>query len=323
MNKLISFGEVLVDQIKVITGSPAISFAGGAPANVAACYAKLGGKSFFIGGMATDDKAKFLLEELNKVGVNTDFVKVFPNSKTATAIVTLDNNNERSFEILRDATADTLFKKEHLDEHIFKQSLFFHFCSNTLTEQMLYETTLSAVDLARHNDMLVCFDVNLRFDLWSSQTMIEKRVSSFITSCDIIKMSLEELDFLASQAGKSHDEYILRCIDSGVSLVLVTDGKNPIICKTATTLINITPPSIIVEDSTGAGDAFIGSFLWYLGKNISDKKDFLDFLASEKRLKEALKFSAICGAITCKTKGAFAALPNKKDVDEFAPYILE
>jgi len=323
MNKLISFGEVLVDQIEVTAGQPSVNFAGGAPANVAVCYAKLGGESFFIGGIATDDKAKFLLQELKKAGVDTSFVKTFRNSKTATAVVTLDDNNERSFKILRNATADTLFRKEHLNDQIFKQSLFFHFCSNTLTEPMLYETTISAVDLARKNNMIVCFDVNLRFDLWLDKSLIEKRVSSFVAKCHIIKMSFDELDYLARQVDKSRDDYVLQCLNYGVNLVIITDGKNLITCNTATNSISLTPPSILVEDTTAAGDAFIGGFLWHIGKSIHDEKDFFEFLSSKKWIKKALDFSSICGAITCKTKGAFDALPSLKDVDEFVTCILK
>jgi len=317
MKKLISFGEVLVDQIEVVFGQPPANFAGGAPANVAVCYSKLGGDSIFVGGIATDDKAEFLLEELQNSGVDTSFVKVFAKSQTAVAKVTLDKENERSFKILRDGTADTLFNKEHFERRMFKNALFFHFCSNSLTEGTLFEATLCAVDLALKEDLIVCFDVNLRFDLWSDHSLIEKRVSAFFASCHIIKMSLDELYYLTRVAGKSHDEYIFECIALGVSLVLVTDGANIVKCTTPTITISVRPPKINAEDTTAAGDGFIGGFLWFLGQSIETEKDLQRFLLSPELIREALDFSAVCGAVTCSTKGAFAALPTKQDVAEF------
>ena len=54
MSSVFSFGEVLIDMLPIDNGqfSP---MAGGAPANVAVAVAKLGGNSFFIGGISNDN----------------------------------------------------------------------------------------------------------------------------------------------------------------------------------------------------------------------------------------------------------------------------
>jgi len=317
MHKLISFGEVLVDQIEQTKGAPLVNFAGGAPANVAACYAKLGGKSLFIGGVGADDNAKFLLSEFERTGVNTNFIKVFKQGKTATTVVTLDEYNERSFEFNREDTADTLFRAQDLDEQAFKQSLFFHFCSNTLTHKQLFEATQSALELAQQNQLLVCFDVNLRLNLWPSQSIIRKSVAALIPYCQILKMSSEELDYLTNQEQTDHTDYLSSCFNSGVNLILITNGKNTIYCHTEKQTIRFNPPSISAQDTTGAGDAFIGSFLWHLSNNIGSKNDLSEYLYSEDYLNEVLAFAATCGAITCQSKGVFSALPNLRGVDQF------
>jgi len=317
MHKLISFGEVLVDQIEQVKGEPLVNFAGGAPANVAACYAKLGGHSLFIGGVGVDDNAKFLLSEFERAGVNIDFIKVFKLSRTATTVVTLDEYNDRSFEFNRENTADTLFSVRHLDERAFKQGLFFHFCSNTLTHKSLFEATQSAIELAQRNQLLVCFDVNLRLNLWSSQSKIRKNVAALIPHCQILKMSLDELDYLANHEQTDHTDYLSSCFDSGVKLILVTNGKNTIFCHTEKQTIRFNPPLISVQDTTGAGDAFIGGFLWHLGNKIGSKNELSEFLSKEDDLNDALVFSASCGAITCQSKGVFSALPSLKDVEQF------
>ncbi|MCL7027840.1 hypothetical protein MKW94_014231 [Papaver nudicaule] len=56
-------------------------------------------------------------------------------------------------------------------------------------------------------------------------------------------------------------------------------------------------------DTTGAGDAFVGSFLCSAVKDSSIFED-------ENKLKEALKRANACGAICTTKKGAITALPD-------------
>ncbi|KAJ0972199.1 hypothetical protein J5N97_020158 [Dioscorea zingiberensis] len=56
-------------------------------------------------------------------------------------------------------------------------------------------------------------------------------------------------------------------------------------------------------DTTGAGDAFVGSLLVSLAKDSSLYKN-------EEKLKEALRFANACGAICTTSKGAIPALPT-------------
>ncbi|BFL81625.1 hypothetical protein LFREDSHE_00750 [Shewanella baltica] len=69
MTVLLSFGEVLVDLLPTdATGKHHQPIAGGAPANVAVGYAKLGGKSYFAGGISADHYGVMLKQALADQG---------------------------------------------------------------------------------------------------------------------------------------------------------------------------------------------------------------------------------------------------------------
>src|SRR5699024_2544749 len=63
---------------------------GGAPANVLAMYAKLGGKTAFCGKVGTDAFGDFLLASLQKGGVDTSALMRDENVPTTLAFVQLD-----------------------------------------------------------------------------------------------------------------------------------------------------------------------------------------------------------------------------------------
>nr|KAJ0212538.1 hypothetical protein LSAT_V11C400195420 [Lactuca sativa] len=60
-------------------------------------------------------------------------------------------------------------------------------------------------------------------------------------------------------------------------------------------------------DTTDACDAFVGGLLLSLAKNAQLFKD-------EKKLRDALRFTNICGAITVTERGAIPSLPSKEAV---------
>ena len=75
MKKVISIGEALIDFIpnqKVCELKDVISFervAGGAPANVSAVVAKLGGKSNFISKLGKDAFGDYIIETLKEANI--------------------------------------------------------------------------------------------------------------------------------------------------------------------------------------------------------------------------------------------------------------
>src|SRR5699024_8499643 len=77
--------------------------AGGAPANVAAMVANLGGKASMIGKVGNDAFGKFLIETLKQYKVDTSMVKKDEKLPTTIAFVSRDANGERDFQFNRGA----------------------------------------------------------------------------------------------------------------------------------------------------------------------------------------------------------------------------
>lgn len=314
MTKLLSLGELLIDMLPQDSQNSAyLPIAGGAPANVAVGYAKLGGKAAFCGGMGDDYFATQLSNALAQYNVSTEYLFTIKDSQTAMVIVSLDESGERSFNFYRHNTADLLLTCEHLAHIHWEDLSTLHFCSNTLTDKAIANTTVNALKLAKNNHKLVSFDVNLRYSLWQNSNDIEQNVHACYAYCDIVKLSRDELNFLAEQTQQAPDDYLQSILDTDVSLVFLTDGPAPATVYHNAFTLTEAAPIITAVDTTSAGDAFIAGVLYYLNHN--DENILLtDKLNNQHIVKRALHFGLRCGAKACLAKGAFPALPTLQEV---------
>lgn len=314
MNSVICFGEALIDFLNFnqfdeqpLTLNEFRQYPGGAPANVAVAIAKLGGKALFAGQVGQDAFGDFLQNSLEAYQVDTRLLSRHPYAKTPLAFVMLDNCGERSFSFYRDKTADLLFNRDQVKEDWFSASSIFHFCSNTLTQSSITETTQYAVSLAKSKGALISFDVNLRANLWSNSLIDIAKVNQFVKQADVLKFSKDELSYLAES---NEESYVNTLINNGVSLILVTDGAGVIHYYSIGGVGQVIPPTVNVIDTTAGGDAFIGAFLFGLSQEPQPKT----FLSQSNLFKPLIKFSAHCGAHAVSVPGAFPALPKFEDV---------
>jgi len=316
MTKLLSLGELLIDMLPQDSQNSAyLPIPGGAPANVAVGYAKLGGKAAFCGGMGDDYFAKQLTNALEQYNVDTEYLFTIEGAQTAMVIVSLDESGERSFNFYRHQTADLLLTNEHLKRINWDKLSTLHFCSNTLTNTAIAKTTVCALKQAKNNHKLVSFDVNLRYSLWQNSNDIEQNVHACYAYCDIVKLSRDELNFLATQRQQSADAYLQSLLELGVKLVFLTDGPAPATVYHNAFTLSEAAPTITAVDTTSAGDAFIAGVLYYL--NHSDNAmPLTDKLNDESIVKQALHFGLRCGSKACLAKGAFPALPTQQTLSK-------
>ncbi|WP_339901496.1 carbohydrate kinase [Paraglaciecola polaris] len=321
MKKILCFGEALVDLLSntldddSVTQESFIKFAGGAPANVSVAAAKLGGNAYFSGMLSSDMFGDFLLKSLQKHGVKTDYVCVMSEAKTALAFVSLDDEGERTFEFYRDNSADLRFAYSDFKTHWFEDCSLFHFCSNTLTEQNIYDSTAFGIKMAQDSGCLVSFDINLRLNLWSANDTPRVKILPLLASCNIIKASKEELHYLAGE--QPPEEFIQDVLHSGCQLFVVTDSCRPMHWYTQSGHASYCPTSVKMLDATAAGDAFVGGLLYQLGQLDLTQQSLKALCKQPDKLTPIMEFSSLCGAHAASRKGAFVSLPSQQSLAEF------
>ncbi|KZV52937.1 fructokinase [Dorcoceras hygrometricum] len=313
---VVCFGELLIDFVPTVGGvsladAPAFKkAAGGAPANVAVCIAKLGGSAAFIGKVGEDEFGRMLVDILKTNNVDISGVRFDPHARTALAFVTLTADGEREFMFYRNPSADMRLQELELDTDLVKKAAIFHCGSISLIEEPSRSTQFAAIEIAKKSGSLLSYDPNLRLPLWPSEEAARKGIMSIWDQADIIKISGEEISFLTEGDDPNDDNVVLtKLFHPNLSLLLVSEGAAG--CRYYTKRFKGRVPGVKVKavDTTGAGDAFIGATLFCLASHLNLYED-------EDKLREALFFANACGALTVTDNGAIPALPTREAVQK-------
>lgn len=314
-NILAAIGEALIDFIPDKKGcefdevEAFLPKIGGAPANVCGAYVKLGGKAKLFTQLGADPFGKKILGQLNGFGIDTSCVTFTDKANTALAFVSLGTDGSRTFSFYRDPSADMLYSKDNIKEEYFDKVFALHFCSVSLGDFPMKEAHRKAIDIMRKKGGIVSFDPNLRFALWDSREELKKTVNEFIPLVDIVKISDEELEFITGE--KDIEKALDRLFTGEVKLVVYTCGSKGAYAFTRNAGVYDGGRKTKAVDTTGAGDGFIGSFLWQLNR-LDIGKDDLDSL-NEEVLKKCLGFSNEFCARSVEKCGAVDSYPNMKD----------
>lgn len=313
MKSLVCFGEALIDLLQDPKQAGIYhANAGGAPANVAVGFAKLGGNALFMGTLARDKFSDFLFDEFTRYGVNTKSIVRTDAAYTAMAVISLAANGERSFGFYRETSADLLFTASDFKAADFADAPLFHFCSNTLTHAPIRAATHTGVALARAKGCVISFDVNIRASLWPEPTQIISEITALMPQAHILKCSVEEWQQLCD--GSEEAALISRCFAGCTQLILITDGEKPLRIITHGSDEKLAVDAVAVVDSTAAGDAFMAGFLFALAQQNMPVDALKQGVSNHHWLHEALKFASQCGAYACTKYGAFASLATPADV---------
>lgn len=316
MSKLYCLGELLIDFQSVGTGSlketkQFVKNAGGAPANVCVQAVKLGVDAAYLSMVGADGFGDFLTDTLKNEGVDTSFVLNTPDYDTSLAFVSFKADGEREFSFYRRAAADLHFTPQDFEGVTFSRGDVFEFGSVALKTETAANTHLSLIARAREAGALVCFDPNLRFNLWDSEEQLKSAVNKFLPLADVVKTGADELQFIT---GKEEAAAVEEVLSSGVKLLLVTDGARGAKLFTRGGNCFCGGYKVKAVDTTGAGDSFFGAFIACLVEGGITSENIGS--ADMAKLNEYLAFACKCGAYTTTGYGAIPAMGDKITVDK-------
>ncbi|GAB3065621.1 carbohydrate kinase [Salinicoccus sesuvii] len=317
MRRLFTIGEALIDFIPAEKGKKLKDInafepqVGGAPANVAATYAILGGESHLLTQLGTDAFGDRILELLESKGVHTNYITRTRRANTGLAFVSLDDTGNRDFSFYRNPSADLLYDASATSGIEFGKNDLLHFCSVDLVESAMKETHRTVIGKVREAQGTVIFDPNIRLPLWDDEDECREAVLEFMRFADIVKVSDEELEFITGIENES--DAISALFTDYVKAVIYTKGPagSQIIYREGGYCEH---PGYVVEtiDTTGAGDAFIGAMLYQLSLSTHSAIEIL-----RENGPEVLRFANGVGALSTTKKGAITSLPTHEAVATF------
>lgn len=316
MKKLFAIGEALIDFIPTQTGrkiadvegfQPAV---GGAPANVCAAFVRLGGEAEMLTQLGEDPFGDKIIAEFDKYGVGRTYVKRTQEANTALAFVALEENGNREFSFYRKPSADMLLGAKDIQKEWFDDGYALHFCSVSIGDFPMREAHEVAIQYAEEAGMLISFDPNLRKPLWNDDEALYKAVHDFMPKAHILKISDEELEFITGK--KSIEEAKEQLFVGNVEMVIYTKGAEGAECYTKKAFAAVESQKVKAIDTTGAGDGFIGAFIYKLFENGITKDSMSE--VTKEQMEEYLHFANKFSGISVQKKGAMASYPSMEEM---------
>ena len=312
MKQLLAIGEALIDFIPEESGKELKNVSGfqpkvgGAPANVCGAYVKLGGEGSMITQLGDDPFGDKIVEEFTACGIDCSHVKRTKKANTSLAFVALKEDGNREFSFYRKPGADMMMESKDVEASWFTDAFALHFCSVSLGDFPMKEAHRKAIDCALRAGAIVSFDPNIRLALWENPEALRNVIWEFAPMAHVLKISDEELEFIT---GKNDiKEALPRLFAGNTRMVIYTKGSAGAECYTERACAYAAGQKVEAVDTTGAGDGFIGSFLFCMARD-GVTAETLSGVSKEK-MEEYLTFAnKFCGKSVTK-HGAIASYPT-------------
>lgn len=310
MKKILCIGEALIDMIctdkgkSLSEGENFLKKPGGAPTNVAAAVAALGGEVELAAKVGVDPFGKHLVEVMQSFCVSTKWMLQDEKNFTTFAFVSLMENGERDFYFNRGA--DGQLSREEVNDIDLSEFSIVHFGSATgFLPGPLQTAYRSLLERALQQDIFIGFDPNYRSLLFqNNKPSFIDQSWNFLTGCHFFKVSDEEALLLTGKS--SVTEAAAYFNEKTKAAFAITLGKEG-------TLLGLNGETEIIEsiaikpvDTTGAGDAFVGAVLYQLSDLSMEQKKALKKTDWQRIIRNANK----AGARTCEYLGAMEAFKH-------------
>ena len=312
MFDVVTLGELLIDFTTSSVdkdGYPLMqAHAGGAVANFLAVNSKFGLKTALIGKVGGDTFGKLLINTLKSNDISTDGMVIDDSVFTTLAFVTLDGSGDRDFAFARKPGADTMLRFEEVNLSLIENCKAFHFGTLSLTDEPCITATKKSVEYAKKLGKLITFDPNLRLPLWKDVEFCKKQMLWGLSMADVVKISLEEVEFLFGLNQEQGAKHILE--NYGVKLLFITKGADGVYATNRKVEVELPALSgVKVVDTTGCGDIFGGSALYKiltLDKNISEyeKEDLIS----------VCRFETVSAGLASEKFGGIPSIPSLSEV---------
>jgi len=304
-------GEALVDVV-IHPGQEPVDIPGGSPANVALGLARLGRDAELHCWIGTDERGKAVRAHLEASGVRlaagadgaertSTAQATIGEDRAATYVFDLDWNPPRPN--LADGEAPLLVHTGSIAAILAPGA--------ATVEQLLRETRATST---------IAYDPNARPQLMGEPEDARRIVERLVALSDLVKCSDEDIAWLYG-IDTSEDSALQSVLSDwlklGPSVVVVTRGKHGALALTASGLRLEVPadPNVVVADTVGAGDSFMGGLedgLWSEGLVGADRREALRAIDAAT-LERIVRHAAAIADITVSRAGANP--PTRADLE--------
>lgn len=323
---LINMGRSSIDLYANDVGAPfteITSFAayvGGSPTNICVGARRLGLKTALLTAVGTDPVGDFILNFLNKEGINTQFIPRKPDHRSSAVVLGIEPPDKFPLVYYRDNCADINLTIDEVLAAPLTDCKVFQFAGTNLSKEPSRSATLFAAEVARAAGAKIVLDVDFRPDQWHDVRAFGVAIRSALRLVDVVigtrdeinaamlthadQMKLTHSQISDAQVAGDTDQAITTMLQAGLeALVLKIGSEGARVYLPSGEKIDAPGFPVEIYNILGAGDAFGGGFLYGYVNNWGWYK--------------SARLGNACGAIVVTKHGCANFMPTMAEVEAF------
>lgn len=274
-------------------------FLGGTAANVSCASARYGLTVALFSRVGDDPFGRYLLRELDDLGVDNRFVAIDPTYPTPVTFCEMFPPDNFPLYFYREPKAPDLnIEIEDLDLAAVREAGILWTTGTGLCEEPSRSTQF-AVLRERGRASHTVFDLDYRPTLWEDASEAGAHYENALDYVTVAVGNREECEVAVGETDPLRAADAL--LERGVELAIVKQGPKGVLGRTREETVEVPPFPVDVVNGLGAGDAFGGSLCRGLKEGWGVEK--------------ILRYANIAGAIVASRRECSTAMPTSDEIE--------
>jgi 5-dehydro-2-deoxygluconokinase len=272
---------------------------GGSSANMAVGLARLGLRVAMISCVGKDQLADYLLDFLNREGINTACVRLLRGYNTSLCLSEVSPPDRFPQVFYRSNPADLQVVLGADERDLIQQANMFVTNGTSLASSPARESTIEALQTARAAGLRTIFDVDYRSNSWISPQEAGQVARGALPWADVMLGNEDELNLVAGEDDTKAQ--VAAVLDAGPKLLIRKLGAKGVEAHTRNESYSSLPYPMRVTCAIGGGDGFAAGFLYALYRG--------------RPLPECLRYGNAAAAVVVSRVSCADSMPRLEELE--------
>ncbi len=284
---VICFGRISIDLYSQEPGKPFEeipgfnAFVGGSPLNIAVGCKRLGLNPFLMTALGQDKVGDFIINFLNKEGIDTTGIPVIPGTRTPAVLLGIEPPDRFPLVYYRDNASDSQISIDHVIRAGIEKCRMLQMSGTALNKEPSRSSAFLAAEMAKKNNIPVLLDLDFRADQWHDVRAYGVTARAFMKNANIVLGTREEIlaasltdparlkishqQISAPEIEGNLEDAIQTILDAGVQALIVKtghEGSTVFLPGPGSPQEKVPGFPVEVLNVLGAGDAFAAGFIY-------------------------------------------------------------
>lgn len=274
-------------------------FLGGTAANLAVAASLHGHSTALISRTGRDAFGRFLVRELERLGVDGRYVTAVDDLPTPITFCEIHPPDDFPITFYRYPKApDMEIRAEELPRGEISEAGILWLTVSGLSDEPSRTAHLAALE-ARGGNGLTVLDLDYREDFWPSPEMARSRIGEVLGRVDVVVGNQTECRVAFGE--EDPDRAAEAILATGAEVAIVKRGPEGVLARRGDVTVSVAPIEVEIVNGLGAGDAFGGALC--------------HGLLSGWDLERTVRFANAAGAIVASRLECSTAMPTTEEVD--------